>query len=544
MFASIRSRLAGTPAALRGRLRRRHRGVFARWAHLPRRTVRLRLTALYGCLFLLSGAGVLAITNLVVAHQTATANFFISRASPNEQIHIQGVVGGFSAPVGIPPLGAVPLQNRKVPAGEAGRGEATSVPGASTLVRSGSLRSANPSAGARGGSARGGPAPAGSVPPGGSAVTVKSNTTVVTPQQLIAPARALTTLAHKQRTTELNGLLVVSGIALAIMAVVSIVLGWLISGRVLRPLRTMTTTTRRISEDNLHERLALQGPDDELKDLADTIDGLLARLEAAFEAQRRFVANASHELRTPLAMMRTSLDVAVAKPEPVSPQVSALEHKLREGLDQADRLLESFLVLARAQHGALADHSTVSLARILSAAIQERARAIAAKDIEVRAVIREADVVGSDTLLTRMVENVIDNAIAHNERGGWIRVETEVLDRPDGDHAPIVDRDAALAGATVRVIVESGGPHLDESVVRELAQPFRRAGADRTGSHKGVGLGLSIVAAIAAAHGGVLELHARAEGGLRVTIELPCAGAARVVSPHSERAPLAAGAQT
>jgi hypothetical protein len=265
----------------------------------------------------------------------------------------------------------------------------------------------------------------------------------------------------------------------------------------------MTAATRRISEHNLHERLALQGPDDELKDLADTIDGLVARLEAAFEAQRRFVANASHELRTPLAMMRTSLDVAVAKPEPLSPQVGVLEGKLREGLDQADRLLESFLVLARAQHGALADQASVSLGQVICAAIRARAVAIADKRIEVRRMLGDARVTGSETLLSRMVENVVENAVRHNEPGGWMRVETAV----QGDRA--------------QMVVESGGRLLRQSKVDELAQPFRRLGAERTGSENGVGLGLSIVAAIVAAHGGTLELQARAQGGLRVQIELP-----------------------
>src|SRR5262245_28464038 len=133
------------------------------------------------------------------------------------------------------------------------------------------------------------------------------------------------------------------------MTVVSLAVGWVVAGRVLRPVRTITATTRRISQDNLHDRLALQRPSDELKDLADTIDELLARLEAAFTAQRRFVANASHELRTPLAMMRTSLDVAAGKPGPLPPQLGMLDAKLREGLDQADRLLERFLTLARAE---------------------------------------------------------------------------------------------------------------------------------------------------------------------------------------------------
>ena len=160
-------------------------------------------------------------------------------------------------------------------------------------------------------------------------------------------AGAMTATSHAIR---LDQLIVWSGIALATMTVASAALGWLVAGRVLAPLRTMTAATRRISDENLHERLAMPGPRDELTELADTIDGLLGRLETAFEAQRRFVANASHELRTPLAMMRTSLDVATAKPEPIPPEVRRLDGKLREGLDQADRLLESFLVLARAQH--------------------------------------------------------------------------------------------------------------------------------------------------------------------------------------------------
>ena len=131
----------------------------------------------------------------------------------------------------------------------------------------------------------------------------------------------------------------------------SIALGWLVAGRALRPVRTMTAATRRISEQNLHERLAVTGPDDELKRLGDTVDDLLARLEAAFDAQRRFVANASHELRTPLTMMRTALDVATRKPGPPVPGVTTLADKIRIGLDKADRLVESFLTLARAEHG-------------------------------------------------------------------------------------------------------------------------------------------------------------------------------------------------
>jgi signal transduction histidine kinase len=287
------------------------------------------------------------------------------------------------------------------------------------------------------------------------------------------------------------------------MVVVAIALGWVVAGRILRPLQTMTATTRQISEENLHERLALPGPPDELKDLGDTIDGLLARLETAFDGQRRFVANAAHELRTPLTMMRTSLDVAVGKPGPVPPEVNVLAGKLREGLDQADRLVESFLALARAQQGTLTNLESVSLPQLVSAALAVRSDAIADSGLGVWQTMGDADVIGSETLLARMVENIIDNAIRHNTPGGFIGVATEV------------------DGTIARLVVESGGPLLDERKVQELGRPFQRLGADRTASDRGIGLGLSIVAAIAAAHGGSLGLHARPAGGLRVVITLP-----------------------
>ncbi len=380
---------------------------------LPRHTVRLRLTLLYSSLFLASGAGLLAMTYVLVA---------------------QRITGPFSLHVS----GGAPLP---------------STPHSGTPIRAGT----NPVA----------------------------------------------QLLRAQAAADLHQFLVQSGIAFAIMAVVAIALGWVVAGRVLRPLQTMTATTRQISEENLHERLALQGPPDELKDLGDTIDGLLARLEAAFDGQRRFVANAAHELRTPLTMMRTSLDVAVGKPGPVPPEVNVLAGKLREGLDQADRLVESFLALARAQQGALTNLASVSLPQLVSAALAARSDAIADSGLGVRQAMGDADVIGSETLLARMVENIIDNAIRYNTPSGFIGVATEV------------------DGAVARLFVESSGPLLDERKVQELGQPFRRLGADRTASDRGTGLGLSIVAAIAAAHGGSLSLHVRPEGGLRVVIALP-----------------------
>lgn len=316
-------------------------------------------------------------------------------------------------------------------------------------------------------------------------------------------------LAH-QRSVYLNHLLVGSVSALAIVALVSAVLGWVVAGRVLAPLRTITATTERISATDLHERLAMPGPRDELRQLADTIDRLLERLEAAFDGQRRFVANASHELRTPLTTMRAVLDVASAKPN-APPLLKTLDSNLRHSLDQADRLLENFLTLARAQHAEL-DTAPVSLAQLADDALARRSKAIAAKHIGVSTSLPPVRVTGSETLLARMVDNVIENAVRHNQPYGSITVALE------------------HRGERALLVVESGGPVLDPSMVARLAEPFTRLGADRTGSENGHGLGLSIVAAVATAHDGTLELHPRPQGGLQIQITLPTAAAERPAS--------------
>jgi signal transduction histidine kinase len=304
---------------------------------------------------------------------------------------------------------------------------------------------------------------------------------------------------------QLHEFLINTGLVLAVLVAISVWLGWLMAGRVLRPLQAITTATRQISEQNLHWRLALPGPSDEITELGDTIDGLLARLEGAFEAQRGFVANASHELRTPLAMIRTSLDVAARKSPPVSADMAILAGKVREGLDQAERLVGSFLTLARAQRGMITDQTAVWLPGLAASALEAQAPAAADRGLTVRSsgVHGETSVAGSRTLLSQMIGNVIDNAVRHNERGGFIHVTTEE------------------SGTVVRLVVESGGPVLDPAEVEQLAQPFRRLGPARTRSDGSFGLGLSIVDAIATAHQGTLRLQARPQGGLRVIIELP-----------------------
>jgi signal transduction histidine kinase len=308
---------------------------------------------------------------------------------------------------------------------------------------------------------------------------------------------------NAQHANEAHTLAIGSAIALGVMTVVSLALGWGVAGRVLRPLRVMTATTRRISADSLHERLDMPGPHDELKDLADTIDGLLERLDGSFAAQRRFVANAAHELRTPLATIRASLDVAVAKPAPVP--ATTVAERLYGELDRVDRLLDGLLTLARAEHGDLPGPAILSLDAMSSAALAARADAIRTRNLTVAqdSTPNGAWATGNKELVGRMVDNVVDNAIAHNEAGGWIRVS------------------AMTCGAVASLVVENGGPVLDPRQVRELATPFRRLGPDRTSPADGSGLGLSIVAAIAAAHHGTLELRARPDGGLCVRIGLP-----------------------
>jgi signal transduction histidine kinase len=331
------------------------------------------------------------------------------------------------------------------------------------------------------------------------------NTVVVPRHEQAELAQQLASEVH-QRAADMHQLLASSGIALLITAVLSIALGWLAAGRVLRPLRTMTAATQRIGEQNLHERLAVAGPDDELKRLGDTIDDLLGRLEAAFDAQRRFVANASHELRTPLTMMRTALDVATRKPGPPAPGVTILAGKIQAGLDKADRLVESFLTLARAQHGGTVRRSTVALDKLANTVLAEHCAAINDMRLTVGQDHHDAPVPGNQALLTHLIGNLIDNAIRHNQPGGWICVAT------------------GTGTDTARLVVENSGPVFDPGTVGELALPFHRAVPDRTGADgTGVGLGLSIVAAIAATHHGTLDLYARPDGGLRVTVTLPLA---------------------
>ncbi|WP_442935251.1 sensor histidine kinase [Micromonospora sp. CPCC 206061] len=294
-------------------------------------------------------------------------------------------------------------------------------------------------------------------------LTGLSSTEVAAPanppaEQSVAAAQArvheLQARLSDLRATQSRQLMIGSVIALVVMAAVSILVGKVVADRVLRPLRTITAATQRISADNLHERLGVPGPADEVKDLADTIDGLLERLEASFVAQRRFVANASHELRTPLTTLRASLDVALAKPEPAPPQTVALAGRVRAELDRVDSLLEGFLDLARAQHGVLPDRAPVSLSTVASKALAARAADIGERNVTVEADVRDAAwTEGSLTLLSRMANNLIDNAVIHNQRGGWIRVA------------------AGARNGSAELVVQTSGPVLDPEQVAGSPSP-------------------------------------------------------------------------
>jgi signal transduction histidine kinase len=310
-----------------------------------------------------------------------------------------------------------------------------------------------------------------------------------------------------QHSSDFHNLLIAAAMALGLMAALSVVLGWLAAGRFLKPLRTITTTTRRISATNLNQRLNLTGPEDELKELGDTFDDLLSRLETSFEAERLFVANASHELRTPLTTMRASLDVAMAKPGQQPPQMVALSERLRREMDHVDLLLDSFLTLAQAQGAPVSETSVVPISDLAYAALERRSQAISLLGLQVgQEVSPLAGAQGSEILLARLVDNLVDNAVKHNQRGGWLSVKSEA------------------EGNKVFFIVENGGALLAQDQVDGLARPFRRLGPNRTGSEKGTGLGLAIVKSIAEAHGGALSLRARADGGLRAVVTLPLAG--------------------
>jgi signal transduction histidine kinase len=311
-------------------------------------------------------------------------------------------------------------------------------------------------------------------------------------------ARLVHTLSESIISQALARLLVEYLIALLVVTAVAVLIGWLLAGRALRPLREITATARRVSGENLGERIDLQGPDDELKELATTFDGMLERLDAAFVSQRRFVANASHELRTPLAIMRTEIDVALADPAITAPELRAMGETVRDAVDRCEGLIASLLLLARSEASS-GQPAPVDLGALAGDCITDLRAQAAAVSVEISAGLAPAWVDGEPGLLERLVANLLDNGIRHNVAGGWLSVTTDTL------------------GDEVRLRVANGGARIDPDEVAALAEPFRRL--DR--SVDGFGLGLSIVRSIVVAHHGSATLRAPEDGGLAVSVTLP-----------------------
>ncbi len=311
--------------------------------------------------------------------------------------------------------------------------------------------------------------------------------------------------AQSQRAEAVHQLLLYSLVGLGIMGAVSMAVGWLVAGRVLRPVHAITGAARRASEENLGERLALAGPPDELKELADTYDAMLARLDAAFASQRRFVANASHELRTPLTVMRTAIDVTLAKADRTPAQLEDMAAEVRAAADRAEALIEALLTLARSDRGAIAVELT-DLAVLAEDALDAAGPAIRAGSLRVETGLQPAPAYGDLVLLDRLVVNLVDNAVRHNSAGGWIQVASGTRD------------------GQAYLTVTNGGPVIGEDVAPLLFEPFRRL-AGPAGSGPGTGLGLSIVRSVALAHHGTATARSQPAGGLEVAVLLPGAQA-------------------
>jgi signal transduction histidine kinase len=300
----------------------------------------------------------------------------------------------------------------------------------------------------------------------------------------------------------LRELLVQSPIALAVVTVAAVALGWVVAGRILRPLSTITTAARRISASSLNERLGLHGPDDELKALGDTLDDLFARLESSFQAQRHFVANASHELRTPLTRERAMLQVALDDPGTTAGTWRDTAREVLASNAEQESLIEALLTLASSE-GSLHKRQPVDLAAVAGDVLAARHAETARLGLRVAGTARPAALDGDPVLIERLAANLMDNAIRHNVPGGTIEVAT------------------GSGSGHGFLSVTNTGPVIPPAEVSRLFQPFQRLGGRGTRGSEGHGLGLSIVRAIATAHGADIEARALAGGGLAINVTFP-----------------------
>jgi signal transduction histidine kinase len=419
----------------------RHDGLIQSLRERFPRTVRVRLAIAFAMLFLLGGALLLAVTDLLLAHSLSAASTSTLTVAERTKLSVACRV-----------------------AEQAGRS-------ASQLSASQAIRACE--------------------------------------RLTVAGADAA---AARQRDRALHELPIVSLIGLAVMTVASGALGWVMAGRVLRPVKAITGAARRASGRHLGERVDLRGPPDELKELADTFDEMLDRLDAAFSSQRRFVADASHELRTPLTLMRTAIDVTLAKPNRSKEQVEVMAATVRRSVDNAEQLIDALLALAVSERDPT-DVQLVDLATVVEDALDDAGASIQRRRIRVTAGLDEVQVCGDPTLLERLASNLVENAVRHNFDGGWIDVRT----RTSEDSAYLE--------------ISNSGQHIDSHLTELLFEPFRRVG-ERTDA-KGVGLGLAIARAIVTAHHGAVSARSRAEGGLTLSVKFPRANSDPSLSPTS-----------
>jgi signal transduction histidine kinase len=317
-----------------------------------------------------------------------------------------------------------------------------------------------------------------------------------------------TTFVSAAMRTFLQTMLLVLGL----MALLSLGLGWVVAGRVLRPLQRITATAKRLSERTLYQRIALEGPDDELKELADTFDRMLTRLDTAFDSQRRFTANASHELRTPLAISRTEVDLALSDPDTSPAELRAMAERVRDATDRSERLIEGLLTLARSEQEPRS-RAPDDLAYAAAQALDHAGLQDGAAGLRVLTGLRPAPVEGDPALLDRMVANLVENAVRHNQPGGWLDVATGT----------------SQGRAFVRVA--NGGHEIPADQVESLFEPFRRLDGRVASPTRGAGLGLSIVRSVARAHGGDAHALALPGGGLEVAVQLPARAGAVAAIP-------------
>jgi signal transduction histidine kinase len=446
------------------------------WLHLPKRTARIRLSALYGGLFLMSGAALVAVTDLLFLRATAftkPALPQVPRAPSLQDLQHLPLPKAFAA-VSNDQSQVVHILNRL------GQPAGASTPSSPNLPLDFS----------------------------GPLATLESRLQQ-DQHQLVQATNHLAQAVHQlaqagsiqaaQRATDSHELLVNSAIALGIVAVLALLAGWLVAGRMLRPIRTITSTARRISSTSLHERLALEGPRDELKELGDTLDGLFARLEGAFEAQRHFVANASHELRTPLTAERNLLQVALDNPDMSNAQWrSTAEEVLASNGEQA-HLIDALLTLASSE-GGLSERDPIDLAPMVEETLAGLQPDITRRRIHVDEAMESAPLFGDSLLVERLIVNLLTNAVRHNVVGGELEVRT-------GE----TDGKAFLS-------VSNTGPTIPPDEVERLFQPFQRLDRRRVIYKDGNGLGLSIVHAIATAHDATIAAEPMPDGGLSVRV--------------------------